>query len=78
MTLPEPDQCRALARALSIHALCVLVGLANGKTIKEIAQESGISPKTAEYHRSQIYQACHIHDLATLTRFAIRAGLIEP
>ena len=37
-----------------------------------------ISLKTVERHRSNILQALGLRDRTQLTRYAIRAGLIEP
>jgi len=44
------------------------------KTTKEIAQILGISPKTAESHRSRLMQKLDIHGTAGLVRYAIRRG----
>jgi len=54
----------------------VLAGLAQSKTVKEIAWELGLSPKTVEYHRHQLQDRLNIHDLAGLTRFALYCGLV--
>jgi DNA-binding NarL/FixJ family response regulator len=54
----------------------VLQLIAEGRTIKQIAQTLGISVKTAETHRAQIMERLGIHDLAGLVRFAIRVGII--
>jgi len=54
----------------------VLQLIAEGRTVKQIAQILGISVKTAETHRAQIMERLDIHDLAGLVRFAIRAGII--
>ncbi|HMF34995.1 MAG TPA: response regulator transcription factor [Isosphaeraceae bacterium] len=55
----------------------VLVGVARGLTTKAIARELGISVKTVEAHRTQIMDRLKIHDVAGLTRYALRAGLIS-
>jgi len=55
----------------------VLQLIAEGRTVKQIAQTLGISVKTAETHRAQIMERLAIHDLAGLVRYAIRAGIIE-
>jgi DNA-binding NarL/FixJ family response regulator len=54
----------------------VLQLIAEGNSIKQIAQTLGISVKTAETHRAQIMDRLDIHDLAGLVRYAIRAGII--
>jgi DNA-binding NarL/FixJ family response regulator len=37
-----------------------------------------LSAKTVEAHRSAIMERLGIRDLASLVRFAVRAGLVEP
>jgi DNA-binding CsgD family transcriptional regulator len=37
-----------------------------------------VSIKTADAHRTHLMQKLDIHDVAGLTRYAIRQGLIEP
>jgi DNA-binding NarL/FixJ family response regulator len=54
----------------------VLRMVAEGKSTKEIARELGLSPKTVDIHRAQIMQRLDIHDVAGLTRFAVRVGLV--
>ncbi|MGH9479375.1 MAG: response regulator [Terriglobales bacterium] len=56
----------------------VLQLVAEGKTTKEIADLLGISPKTAESHRSHIMDKLSLHNTAGLVRYAIRRGLIQP
>jgi DNA-binding NarL/FixJ family response regulator len=56
----------------------VLQLIAEGGTVKQIAQTLGISAKTVETHRAQIMERLAIHDLAGLVRYAIRAGIIAP
>jgi DNA-binding NarL/FixJ family response regulator len=55
----------------------VLQLVAEGHTTKEIARMLDISIKTAESYRSELMKALDIHDVASLTRYAIRAGLIS-
>jgi DNA-binding NarL/FixJ family response regulator len=55
----------------------VLKRLALGRSVKEIAFELSISPKTVETYRAQIMERLGLHDLASLVRYAIRAGLID-
>lgn len=56
----------------------VLQLVAEGKTTKEIAGILGVSVKTADAHRTRLMQKLNIHDIAGLTRFAIRQGVIQP
>jgi DNA-binding NarL/FixJ family response regulator len=55
----------------------VLQLVAEGHTTKEIAKKLEISPKTAEAYRGDLMKALDIHDIATLTRYAIRTGLVS-
>jgi DNA-binding NarL/FixJ family response regulator len=63
---------------LSSRERQVLQLVAEGKTTKEVASVLGISVKTAESHRGRIMQKLDIHDTASLVRFAIRQGVIQP
>lgn len=53
----------------------VLQLLAEGKSTKEIADVLFVSIKTIETHRQQIMNKLDIHNIAELTKFAIREGL---
>jgi DNA-binding NarL/FixJ family response regulator len=55
----------------------VLQLVAEGKTTKEIAAILNVSVKTADAHRTRLMQKLDIHDIAGLTRCAIRLGLIQ-
>ena len=52
--------------------------IAEGRSSKEIGDLLVISPKTVDRHRANILQRLGLRDRVELTRFAIRAGLIEP
>lgn len=54
----------------------VLRCIAYGRSNKEIARELAISPKTVEFHRGQLMQRLDLHDVASLTRYAMRSGLV--
>jgi DNA-binding NarL/FixJ family response regulator len=56
----------------------VLQLIAEGHTTKEIASKLQITPKTAEAYRGELMTALDIHDVASLTRYAIRTGLVSP
>jgi DNA-binding NarL/FixJ family response regulator len=55
-----------------------LLLLAEGYSMKEIAQFLGVSVKTVETYRAQLMQRLGIRNLAGLIRFAIQVGLISP
>lgn len=52
--------------------------VAEGHSSKEIAELLVISVKTVERHRANLLQKLGLRDRLELTRYAIRAGLIEP
>jgi DNA-binding NarL/FixJ family response regulator len=52
--------------------------IAEGHANREIARLLTISPKTVERHRENILGKLGMRDRTELTRYAIRAGLIEP
>ena len=66
-----------LLAALSPRQAEVLRMVAEGKSTKEIARLLDLSPKTVDIHRAQVMQRLDIHDVAGLTRFAVRAGLVD-
>jgi DNA-binding NarL/FixJ family response regulator len=71
---PEEDE-RASRLA---HRECeVLQKLAEGMTSKEIASSLHISVRTVETHRRNIMQKLNLHNLADLTRFALKEGLTQ-
>ena len=53
----------------------VLQLLAEGVTVKEIAAQLDVSPKTIETLRQHIMQKQDIHTVADLTKYAVREGL---
>lgn len=63
---------------LSSRERQVLQLIGEGKATKEVASLLGISVKTAESHRSRLMQKLDIHEVASLVRYAIRRGLIQP
>jgi two-component system response regulator NreC len=56
----------------------VLQLVGEGKSTKEVAALLGISMKTAESHRTRLMQKLDIHETASLVRYAIRRGLVQP
>ena len=56
----------------------VLQLIAEGKSTKDTAAVLGISVKTAESHRMRLMQKLNIHETASLVRYAVRRGLIQP
>ncbi|MEV6280126.1 response regulator transcription factor [Nocardia sp. NPDC051832] len=56
----------------------VLKLVAEGQSTREIAETLVISAKTVDRHRTNILAKLDLRDRTALTRYAIRAGLIEP
>lgn len=56
----------------------ILSLLAGGLGSKEIGFQLGISPKTVDVHRARIMERLGLHDVSSLTRYAIRKKLIAP
>jgi two-component system response regulator NreC len=52
--------------------------IGEGKSTREIGRLLGISVKTAESHRSRLMQKLDIHETASLVRYAIRRGFVQP
>jgi PAS domain S-box-containing protein len=74
---PDEESLR-LVFALTERERQVLVLIAEGKSTKEAAARLGISYKTADSHRSRILEKLGVHETASMVRYAIRAGLIQP
>ena len=76
----SPQRTSALrkkASMLTSREVEVLQLIAEGKANKETASDLGISIKTVEKHRGSLMEKLDIHDTASLTRYAISAGIIE-
>jgi PAS domain S-box-containing protein len=72
------EQSVRLVFSLTGRERQVLVLIAQGNSTKETASQLGISYKTADSHRSRILEKLGVHETASMVRYAIRAGLIEP
>ena len=74
---PDEESVR-LVFALTERERQILVMIAEGMSTREAAARLGISYKTADSHRSRILEKLGVHETASMVRYAIRAGLIEP
>ena len=72
---PPAAAHRTLLQTLSERERAVLQMLAEGCTTKEIAGKLFVSPKTVETHRTKLMEKLQLHNIADLTKFAIREGL---
>jgi DNA-binding NarL/FixJ family response regulator len=70
----DPD---AAGPALTPRQREILQLIAEGRSTREIAARLHLSVKTVETHRAQIMDRLGIRDVAGLTRYAIRIGLIS-
>ena len=68
----------AVTFRLSTREREVLQLIAEGKSTKECAVTLDISVKTAETYRSRIMEKLDIHETASMVRYAIRRGLVQP
>jgi PAS domain S-box-containing protein len=74
---PDEESVR-MVFSLTERERQVLVLIADGKSTKEAAARLGISYKTADSHRSRILEKLGVHETASMVRYAIRAGLVQP
>lgn len=63
---------------LTLRQREVLQLIAEGNGTRRIAEKLGVSVKTVETHRAQIMERLGIRDVAGLTRYALRTGMIGP
>jgi DNA-binding NarL/FixJ family response regulator len=63
---------------LTLRESQVLQLIAEGKSTKDVASLLGISPKTAESHRTRLMQKLDIHETASLVLYAVRHGIVQP
>ena len=69
---------RVPASVLTAREDEVIKLIAEGRSSREIARDLHIALKTVEGHRANILGKLGMRDRVELTRYAIRAGLIEP
>src|SRR5689334_19154847 len=62
---------------LTAREVDVLKLIASGLSTKEIGRSLGVSFKTAACHRYRIMEKLNIHEVANLTKYAIRNGYVE-
>ena len=56
----------------------ILQLVAESHSTREIAAKLGISIKTVDNHRTNLMRKLNLHDVASLTRYALEVGIIEP
>ena len=55
----------------------VLQLVAESRSSKEIASRLGVARKTVENHRANVMEKLHLHDVAALTRYAMKSGIVS-
>lgn len=76
--LADAVQQRTLSTELTDRQKEIVRMVAQGQSSKQIARNLGIAEKTVNNHRLQIRERLKLHDVASLTRYAIEQGFIEP
>ena len=71
------EMLRKTSPRLTTREAEILQLIAEGYANKQIADELAISIKTVEKHRQQLMQKLNIHEVASLTRYAIAKGIVE-
>lgn len=72
-TSPSPRKPSPLTRSERV----VLRWVAEGKTTAQIAEELHVTQKTIGTHRQHIMNKLNLHNVAALTAYAIREGLMD-
>lgn len=69
---PEPTH-----ESLSDRELEVMLLIAGGKSVKEVASELCLSVKTISTHREHILKKLHLHNNSEIMRYAFQHGLVS-
>jgi DNA-binding NarL/FixJ family response regulator len=73
----DGDRVTLLSEVLSSREREVLQLFAEGKGTKEIADDLGLSPKTVEVHRLNLFAKLKVNNVVDLSRIALKEGLTE-
>jgi DNA-binding CsgD family transcriptional regulator len=73
-----PIKKTAMVAGLTNRELEILRLAASGLATKQIAEQLGISPKTADNHLQSVYAKIEVKTRAGATLFAIEHGLCSP
>ncbi len=55
----------------------ILKLVAESNSTKEIARQLGLSVKTVDNHRANLMRKLNLHNVASLTRYALESGLVD-
>lgn len=70
---PKPAPARLSRREAELLPLLV-----QGLTLRQAASQLGVSPKTADTYRTNLFRKLKVHNRVALTRLALQQGLVEP
>jgi DNA-binding NarL/FixJ family response regulator len=73
----NPVDPQSPADSLTSREREVLQLIAESYSTKQVAAKLNISVKTADNHRTNLMRKLDLHDVASLTRYAIQIGLVE-
>lgn len=73
-----PQKAEEALKGLSAAERAVLHMVAEGIQTKEIAEALGATAKTVDHHRQHLRDKLGLHDVASLTRYAVRHRLVQP
>ena len=74
--MADPKSKESGINVLTRRERQILQLIAESNSTKKIAEKLDISVKTAENHRTNLMRKLDLHDIASLTRYAINNGLI--
>jgi DNA-binding NarL/FixJ family response regulator len=69
---------RSPEELLTVRQLEILKLIASGFGSKEIGFQLGLSSKTVDVHRARLMERLGLGDVASLTLYAVRNGLVDP
>ncbi len=73
MMEPQTPYSRLTARERTVFKL-----LAEGHSVKQVASQLGLKPKTVDVHKTNLMRKLDVHDRSELIHFAFREGLVSP
>jgi two-component system response regulator NreC len=75
--IAQPSDFKGGYELLSDREREILVLLAEGQSLKEIASRLNLSVKTVDAHKYNLMRKLDLHDRSELIRYAIRKRLVE-
>lgn len=75
--LDHPDHDRAPHEGLSDREYLIMLMMATGKSVREIADELALSPKTVSTYRTRVFKILQVRRAAEVIRYAMGRGLVQ-